>query len=182
VAMETNPFAPTATGSTLETAASMKRDASWLLRLASITLWSIAGDPPASVYLSNTAITRGKPALTVESGFLGQSDPESIRKIEEGVRNLMQHLKMIPGEPRRVENPVWLDPTQVITSEATGIFKPSVERGHSVAKGTLLGIVTDFFGQTVFEVRAPFAGIVLYIVATPPVSKGEPLAMIGTPK
>jgi len=94
----------------------------------------------------------------------------------------MQHLKMIPGEPRRVENPVWLDPTQVITSEATGIFKPSVERGHSVAKGTLLGIVTDFFGQTVFEVRAPFAGIVLYIVATPPVSKGEPLAMIGTPK
>jgi hypothetical protein len=27
--------------------------------------------------------------------------------------------------------------------------------------------------------RAPFAGELLYILGTPPVSKGEPLAMVG---
>ena len=27
--------------------------------------------------------------------------------------------------------------------------------------------------------RAPFAGEILYILGTPPVSKGEPLAMVG---
>jgi hypothetical protein len=29
------------------------------------------------------------------------------------------------------------------------------------------------------ELRAPFAGVVNYVVATPPVSAGEPVAMIS---
>ena len=45
--------------------------------------------------------------------------------------------------------------------------------------GTLLGYVTDFFGKRLEEVRAPFAGVVLYIINTPPTTAGEPLAMVG---
>ena len=33
--------------------------------------------------------------------------------------------------------------------------------------------------QVLAEVRAPFAGEVLYVVATPPVTKGEPLGFVG---
>jgi hypothetical protein len=51
-----------------------------------------------------------------------------------------------------------------------------------VARGTLLGTLTDFFGNTIAELRAPFAGEVLYIVATPAINKGEPVGMIGAPK
>jgi hypothetical protein len=51
-----------------------------------------------------------------------------------------------------------------------------------VEKNALLGFVTDFFGKTIHEVRAPFAGEVLYVIGTPPVSAGEPLAFIGSPK
>jgi predicted deacylase len=61
----------------------------------------------------------------------------------------------------------------------TGIFYPLVERGHTVAEGTRLGYVTDFSGKRLFELRAPFSGMVLYILGTPPVNQGEPLAMIG---
>jgi len=61
----------------------------------------------------------------------------------------------------------------------TGIFYPLVERGHTVTTGTLLGHVTDFAGKRLLELRAPFSGMVLYILGTPPVSQGEPLAMIG---
>jgi hypothetical protein len=50
---------------------------------------------------------------------------------------------------------------------------------QSVASGALIGRLTDPFGQLLHEVRAPFAGEVLYVVATPPVSEGEPLAFIG---
>jgi hypothetical protein len=32
-------------------------------------------DPAASIYLSNTAITRGKPALTTETGGVAGSSP-----------------------------------------------------------------------------------------------------------
>jgi hypothetical protein len=136
-------------------------------------------DPNNSVYCSTTATTRGKPAITIESGGLGMTDSESIARIERGVISVMRHLKMLEGAPQMVEHPIFIDRNAVLRSEATGIFYPSVERGHSVAQGTLLGYVTDFFGKRIFELRAPFNGTVLYILGTPPVSQGEPLAMIG---
>src|ERR1700687_2183763 len=43
-------------------------------------------DPARSLYCSTTAITRGKPAMTVESGFLETTDPESIESIIFGVQ------------------------------------------------------------------------------------------------
>jgi hypothetical protein len=138
-------------------------------------------DPAASLYCSTTGVTRGKPAFTVESGGLGARDQESVVRIEKGVLSLMRHLKMLDGVPDRVERPVFLDPTQVLTSPATGILYPQVERGHSVVKGTLLATVTDFFGKPLGEVRSPLDGVVLYVVGTPPISQGEPVAMIGAP-
>lgn len=136
-------------------------------------------DPSKSLYCSTTATTRGKPAITIESGGLGATDNESIERIEHGVINVMRHLKMIEGQPRMVEHPMFIDRGAVLRSEETGIFYPLVEKGHTVAKGTLMGYVTDFFGKRIYELRAPFAGEVLYILRTPPVSRGEPLAMVG---
>ncbi len=136
-------------------------------------------DPNASVYCSTTATTRGKPAITIESGGLGMTDAESVERVERGVLNVMRHLGMLEGEARGVEHPLFLDRTEVLRSTTTGIFYPLVERGHTVAPGTLLGYVTDFFGTRTLYLRAPFAGEVLYILGTPPVSEGEPLAMIG---
>jgi hypothetical protein len=136
-------------------------------------------DPQNSIYCSTTATTRGKPAITTESGALGQTDHESISRIEWGVMNVMRHLKMIDGPAQMVEHPIFIDRNEVLRSTVTGIFYPLVERGHTVAQGTLLGYVTDFFGKRLLELRAPFSGEVLYILGTPPVSQGEPLAMIG---
>lgn len=136
-------------------------------------------DPQASIYCSTTATTRGKPAITTESGALGQTDHASIARIEWGVINVMRHLKMMGGEAQMVEHPLFIDRNEVLRSTVTGIFYALVERGHTVTKGTLLGYVTDFFGKQLFELRAPFGGEVLYVLGTPPVNQGEPLAMIG---
>jgi hypothetical protein len=136
-------------------------------------------DPQASIYCSTTATTRGKPAITTESGALGQTDHASIARIEWGVMNVMRHLKMIDGEAQMVERPLFIDRNEVLRSTVTGIFYPLVERGHTVAERTLLGYVTDFAGKRLLELRAPFSGEVLYILGTPPVNQGEPLAMIG---
>jgi predicted deacylase len=136
-------------------------------------------DPNASVYCSTTATTRGKPAITVESGALGMTDHESVARVEAGVLNLMRHLGMLEGPAAAVERPIYLDRSEVLRSPVTGLFHPLVERGHTVAAGTLLGRVTDFFGNVLHEPRAPFAGEVLYVLGTPPVSEGEPLAMVA---
>src|SRR5688572_6191574 len=137
-------------------------------------------DPKASIYTSNTAITRGKPALTTETGALAAVDEASIGMVERGVAGLMKHLGMRPEGPAPVSAPILLERSEVLRAAVTGIFYAEIERGHTVAKGTRLGYITDFHGRTIEEVRAPFDGEVLYVVATPPVSKGEPVAMVGS--
>ncbi len=140
-------------------------------------------DREHSVYTSNTAIVRGKPAITTETGLLGRVDTNGADLAEAGVFNLLRHFHMLAGEPRHLpgmsERTMWIDRSEVLRSSVTGIFRAQVQPDQNVAQGELLGVLTDFFGNTVQEVRAPFAGIVLYVVGTPPVSPGEPLGMIG---
>ena len=139
-------------------------------------------EPESSRYCDQTAITRGIPAFTAESGSLGQTDEASVEKIVSGVLSVLRHYRMLEGEPAPVVHPVLLEPSEVLTSPKTGILRPMVQPGHSVAAGSLLAIVTDFFGREIARVEAPFAGEVLYVVATPPISDGEPVAMIGVPR
>jgi predicted deacylase len=139
-------------------------------------------DAAKSVYLSNTAILRGKPALTVESGFLAVPDEASVARIERAVAGWLKLLGMRASGPDPVEHAVWIDRSEVLTSRFTGIWYPLVERGHTVAQGTVVGRVTDFFGKTLQEIRAPFAGAILYVVGTPAMNEGEPVAFIGQAK
>jgi predicted deacylase len=138
-------------------------------------------DPARSLYCSTTAITRGKPALTVESGGLGGRDAESVGRIVRGILGVMREWKMVESGPDPVSAPVYLDPSAVVTSPATGILYPRVEPDRMVEAGAVLAQVTDFFGQPLAEIRAPIGGLVLYVVATPPISQGQPVACIGTP-
>ena len=138
-------------------------------------------DPGQSVYCSNTAATRGKPAITVESGGLGSMDEEWIDYIENGIWNLLRHFSMIDGKPSYVEHPIWIERSEVLRSAVTGVLLPRVKRGEYVQKGTLLAVINDFFGNQIAEVRAPFAGVLLYILGTPPINAGEPVAFVGQP-
>ena len=139
-------------------------------------------DATKSVYLSNTAILRGKPALTVESGFLAVPGDASVARIERAAAGWLKLLGMRTIGPDPLEHAVWIDRSDVLTSRFTGIWYPAVERGHTVAQGTVIGRVTDFFGKTLEEIRAPFGGEVLYVVGTPAMNEGEPVAFIGQVK
>jgi predicted deacylase len=139
-------------------------------------------DPAASVYLSNTAITRGKPALTTETGGMAVVDDSSIKLVENGVAGLLRHLGMRKDGPPAVTAPVWIEPSEVLRAGFTGLFYPAVERGQTVKKGAAIGRVTDFQGQTIERIVAPFDGEVLYVIGTPPITKGEPVAMVGARK
>lgn len=138
-------------------------------------------DPQKTQYLSNTAIIRGKPGLTTETGALAGTDEADIALVERGVAGLMKHLGMRPDGPDPVTSPVWLDQNVVLRASVTGIFYPAVKRGDRVKKGAPFGKIIDFHGKVLEEVPSPLDGQVLYVVATPPVSKGEPLGMVGTP-
>jgi predicted deacylase len=136
-------------------------------------------DPAKSLYTANTAVLRGKPAITVESGGMGLVDEASVQAQEAGALSVIAHLGIQDFPSRRVEKPLYVEPSEVLLAPATGVWRWSVEKMQSVAAGTLIGRVHDAFGQVLAEVRAPFAGEVLYVVATPPVTRGEPVGFIG---
>lgn len=136
-------------------------------------------DPAASLFVDHTAVSRGVPALTTETGMLGSTDARWVAMAERGIWSVMAHLGMVEGPSAPAEGVVWLEDYEVVSAPATGIFLPAVESGYAVAEGTLLGRLVDFFGDPVAEIRAPFAGVVNYVVGTPPVSEGEPLAMVS---
>jgi hypothetical protein len=66
-----------------------------------------------------------------------------------------------------------------VTSTETGIFYPLVKRGSYVQAGMKLGYVTDSFGKTTLEARAPTSGVLLYICAVPTMKQGDTIANIG---
>ncbi len=136
-------------------------------------------DPAASRYLSNTALTRGKPAAIAEAGYAGTVEPGDVNALAWGSQNIMRYLKMLPGNAPFVQNPVWIETVETVTSDQEGIFYPMVNRGNYVAAGTEIGYVTDYFGKTVQEVRSPIAGVVLYVCALPTMNKGGTVANIG---
>jgi predicted deacylase len=137
-------------------------------------------DPAASRYLENTATVRGKPSITVEAGHAGTVEPDDVSALVDGSLSVMRYLKMLPGAPTRVESPVWIDSVRTVASSETGLFYPAVRRGTYVAAGTKLGHVTDYVGRTIFEARAPAAGVVLYICSVPSMKKGDTIANVGT--
>jgi len=139
-------------------------------------------DPARSLYCSTTAITRGKPAATIESGYLGTTDAECVQQIVMGVRGVLAELEMLPGGPAPLAEAVFLDPAEVISSPETGILYPHVEPDQTVKAGDVLAHITDFFGKQIAEVKSPLDGKVLYIVATPPITKGQPVGCVGAPR
>jgi predicted deacylase len=133
----------------------------------------------ASIYTDQTALSRGIPAITTETGQLGSNDDYWVELAFDGVINLARHLDMLPGEERPNPGVVWLADYEVIRAPGQGIFRAVVRDGYAVAENGLLGVLLDPFGAPLQEIRAPFAGVVNYVVGTPPVSEGEPLAMVS---
>jgi predicted deacylase len=136
-------------------------------------------DPAATRYLDNTASVHGKPSIVVEAGYAGTTHTDDIALLVNGTLSTMRALKMLPGEPQRIENPVWIEKIVDVTGDLEGIFYPLVKRGAYVEAGMKLGYVTDYFGKTIFEARAPVSGIVLHVNAVPSLKKGDNIANLG---
>jgi predicted deacylase len=145
-----------------------------------IIIWSERPtDPGATRYLDNTASVRGKASIVVEAGHAGTVETDDVALLVNGTLSVMRLLKMIPGEPHFVENPVWLGKVVDVISEGPGIWYPLVKRGTYVQEGMMLGRVTDYFGKVILEARAPAAGVILHVNAVPSLKKGDNIADIG---
>ncbi|HBX26278.1 MAG TPA: succinylglutamate desuccinylase [Gammaproteobacteria bacterium] len=132
-----------------------------------------------SLFTDQTALDRGIPAITTETGKSGSNDPYWVGLAERGIWNVLRHLDMIAEDEVVNTGITWLSDYLVIKSPHSGIFRAVTKDGYSVAEGAVLGVLLDFFGNELTTIRAPFAGVVNYVINTPPVNEGEPIAMIS---
>ncbi len=133
----------------------------------------------SSLYCSAEAFKRNIPAMDFECGRLGLVEPHLIKRIVTGVERIMLSLKMTAGELVETTGQVFFPVRSYVESGHDGIFYSLKKAGDYVSKGTHLGYVTDFFGNHLQEVYAPESGVILLIIGTPPINKGESLVGIG---
>ena len=119
------------------------------------------------------AMRRGIPAIVVEIGDRGSVDPEMVEFALKGIKNVMKTIGMLEGKPFVVENPTYLLDEYFLVSNSDGIFYSLVNKGDLVEEGALLGYITDYWGNKLEDLSAPFSGIVVKTFKAPAINKGE---------
>jgi predicted deacylase len=146
-----------------------------------IVIWTgmYADEQRNRSYLATYALSLGKPAFQPEHGGAMTTDPTYIQRHLAGVRSVMAHLGMIEGDVLVPGEPLFFGPSDEVRVEHSGRWHPLVSVRQIVEEGSLLGRLTDPFGNVLEEVRAPYPGEVLSIVGPPPVNAGEAVVFIG---
>lgn len=111
----------------------------------------------------------GIPAITAESGQCGILDRPSVERHLRGLRNLVRHLGLVDGDVEQFPAPVEHEGWVWMSTTEPGWWQPAVETGDSVPEGGLLGTVAPVLGGSPTEIRAPQAGVPLFITSSPAV-------------
>ncbi len=125
------------------------------------------------------AYLSGKSVVVAEAGASGTVVPDDVNALIEGCLNVLGALHTIDRAVHGVEHPLWLSSGTRIRADAPGMWFPSVRGGVYVSEGMRLGVMTDYLGRPVKDVRAPGAGIVTFIRPVPSVWKDATLANVA---
>ena len=132
--------------------------------------------------LREAAATYGIPMLLYEAGEALRFDEVSIRAGVQGIINVMRTLEMLPASRRKTSKriePVVARSSSWIRAPDSGMLRAMVALGSRVKKDTLLGVVSDPFGETESNVSASYSGIVIGRTKLPLVNEGDALFHIA---
>lgn len=120
---------------------------------------------------SASASAIGIPAFIAESGENGILDPTAVQLHLDGLRNLARTLGVLAGEPWSTREHITYDGWNWLRAERAGWWQPALKTGTVAKAGELLGTMSDPWGGTLEEIKAPQDGTVLFQTSSPAVSK-----------
>jgi len=132
--------------------------------------------------LREAAAEYGIPMLLYEAGEALRFDEVSIRAGVDGIVKVMRLLGMLPVSTRKGKKknePVIARSSSWVRAPDSGILRSMVPLGGRVTKGSLLGIVSDPFGEREMHITAPFSGIIIGRLNIPLVNEGDALFHIA---
>jgi len=132
--------------------------------------------------LRESAAEYGIPMLLYEAGEALRFDEVSIRAGVKGIINVMRTLEMLPPTRRKSKKhiePVVARSSSWVRAPDSGILRTMVPLGCRVKKDTLLGIVSDPFGEKETNITSSYSGIVIGRTNLPLVNEGDALFNIA---
>lgn len=133
--------------------------------------------------LRKAADELGIPVVVYEACEALRFDELAVRLGVRGVLGVMRGLGMLGGRDPKAgrvgAEPLIARSTSWVRSPSSGVFRPQLELGASVAANAVLGYVAGPLGDEELEVRAPFAGVVIGRNQLPLVHEGNALYHIA---
>jgi uncharacterized protein len=125
--------------------------------------------------LRAVAEEHGVPILLYEAGEALRFDEQSIRIGVKGIVNVLQENGMISNISNRnskkfpviVRNSAWLRSTE------SGIIRTIKSLGDTVKKGDIIAYINEPLDDSVYEILAPYAGIIIGKSEMPLIQEGD---------
>lgn len=117
----------------------------------------------------------GKPSLLFEGGKSMLYDEEAIQYGVQGAENVMRFLKMKKEKFVAERQSIIIKKSKWLRASNSGMFHIHIKNGAWVTKKTVLGIITDPFGEFEKKVFAPFDCYVFCMNIAPIVNRGDAL-------
>jgi hypothetical protein len=132
--------------------------------------------------LREAAAEHGIPMLLYEAGEALRFDEVSIRAGVKGIVHVMRALDMLaPSRVKRKKNfePVVARSSSWVRASDSGILRAMAPLGMRVKKDTLLGMISDPFGEKEAMITATYSGVVIGRTNLPLVNEGDALFHIA---
>ncbi len=123
--------------------------------------------------LRETFHNLGKTALLFEGGKSMLYDEEAIKHGVQGTKNVIRYLQMKRFKTITDTKSVIIKKSKWLRASHAGMFHVRIKNGAWVTKKTLLGIVTDPFGEFEKKIFAPFDCYIFCVNIAPIVNRGD---------
>jgi hypothetical protein len=131
--------------------------------------------------LRQTTENLGIPLIVYQGGEAMRLDENAIAVGTAGIKNIMQHINCLPGQPERRIEPTFSQEESWIISHTGGILHTDTNLGQIIKEGEKLGSLSDPFGTgDKATVRSPHDGIIVGINTTPLIHEGLPLFKVAS--
>jgi predicted deacylase len=123
--------------------------------------------------LRETFHQHGIPALLFEGGKSMLYDQEAIEHGVQGAKNVIRFLKMKSWKTTSENKSIVVKKSKWLRASHSGMFHVKIKNGEWVTKKTVLGIVTDPFGEFERKIYAPFDCYIFCVNIAPIVNRGD---------
>jgi predicted deacylase len=131
---------------------------------------NLPGSVPGGSSLNKAAQSDGIPSILAEAGGRGLVEEEFVQTHLKGMRNVLKWMNMIEGKVKStVKTRVMATDFWRIAHE--GVCYPELSLSEFVKKGQRIGVVKDWFGDTLQVLTAPHDAYVVANVITPAARK-----------